>query len=104
MEAEASRAPGAVISVEVCYALAESAIVRVYRLTVPACVADALRAAAEDPAFAGVDLNASPVGIFGRSALPSSPLDEGDRVEIYRPLNADPKIARRTRAKESRQR
>jgi len=29
-------------------------------------------------------------------------LQEGDRIEIYRPLTADPKAARRIRAKESR--
>lgn len=38
------------------------------------------------------------VGIFGRSCALQDPVQEGDRVEIYRPLEADPKDARRQRA------
>lgn len=42
------------------------------------------------------------IGIFGRLVGPHTPLREGDRVEIYRPLIADPKLQRRVRAKNSR--
>ncbi len=38
------------------------------------------------------------VGIFGRRVAPDDPLADGDRVEVYRPLRADPKEARRRRA------
>ena len=38
------------------------------------------------------------LGIFGRPVEPSESLHEGDRVEIYRPLVADPREARRRRA------
>ena len=38
------------------------------------------------------------IGIWGRAATLSDPLREGDRVEIYRPLAADPKEARLRRA------
>jgi uncharacterized protein len=38
------------------------------------------------------------VGIWGRPASPDTRLRERDRVEIYRPLTADPKEARRRRA------
>lgn len=38
------------------------------------------------------------VGIFGRRATPDDLLADGDRVEVYRPLRADPKEARRRRA------
>lgn len=37
-------------------------------------------------------------GVWGRPASPDMPLREGDRVEIYRPLIADPKEIRRRRA------
>lgn len=40
----------------------------------------------------------APIGIFGRRVEPGHLLREGDRVEIYRPLIADPKEARRRRA------
>lgn len=45
-----------------------------------------------------IDLGAMRAGIFGRRAPPNAVLREGDRVEIYRPLVADPKEARRRRA------
>jgi len=86
------------IGVEVSYAEPERAVVKTFRLGYPACIADVLRLAAADPDFAGVDIEHAAVGIFGRLASLSQPLNDGDRVEIYRPLAADPKIARRARA------
>lgn len=41
------------------------------------------------------------VGIFGRRCRLSDVLDEGDRVELYRPLRHDPKVIRRRRALQS---
>jgi uncharacterized protein len=43
------------------------------------------------------------VGIFGKSVDPDTVLREGDRVEIYRPLVADPKEARRRRVGSAKQ-
>ena len=37
------------------------------------------------------------LGIWGRKADPAQALKEGDRVEVYRPLRVDPKVARRER-------
>ena len=37
------------------------------------------------------------LGVWGRKALPQQPLRDQDRVEIYRPLTVDPKVARRAR-------
>jgi putative ubiquitin-RnfH superfamily antitoxin RatB of RatAB toxin-antitoxin module len=45
---------------------------------------------------AGQKLNM--LGIFGTQVAPDTVLKNGDRVEIYRPLTADPKMARRRRA------
>jgi len=39
------------------------------------------------------------VGIFGKVVEADAPLADGDRVEIYRPLAADPREARRRRAR-----
>lgn len=86
------------LKVEVVHAARERSIARTYRMAVGSRVEDALRRAATDPAFAGVELAGSPVGIFGRVSRGDDVLEDGDRVEIYRPLQADPKIARRTRA------
>ena len=38
-------------------------------------------------------------GIFGRRVTAERQLEDGDRIEIYRPLRTDPRTARRTRAK-----
>ena len=95
-------APPADIGIEVTYAEPHRAVVKTYRLGAPATVDDALRLAAADPEFAGIDFAGSAVGIFGRVSALSQLLSDGDRVEIYRPLTADPKAARRARARESR--
>lgn len=46
----------------------------------------------------GLDLRQTKVGIFGRLCELTAPVRSGDRIEIYRPLSADPKAARRQRA------
>jgi hypothetical protein len=48
--------------------------------------------------FPEIDLERNKVGIFGKAATLDTLLAEGDRVEIYRPLIADPKAARKKRA------
>ncbi len=86
------------LQVEVAYALPTRAIIKVVRLAAGSCAADALRLAAGDPDFAGVDLASAAIGIFGKAIRADHALREGDRIEIYRPLAADPKTARRARA------
>jgi uncharacterized protein len=90
------------LQIEVAYAEPRRAIVKTYRLAAGSRVADALRLAAQDADFTGVDLKNAAVGIFGRVAAVDRMLEAGDRVEIYRPLAADPKDSRRQRAKQAR--
>jgi putative ubiquitin-RnfH superfamily antitoxin RatB of RatAB toxin-antitoxin module len=90
------------LTVEIVYAAPQRAIVKTLRLPCGAVVADALQAAARDPAFDGVDLAEGAIGIFGVVTHAQHVLDEGDRIEIYRPLAADPKAARRERVKQAR--
>ncbi len=52
--------------------------------------------------FTDIDLGKSRLGIFGKVAKADAVLKEGDRVEIYRPLIADPKEARKKRAAEGK--
>jgi len=52
--------------------------------------------------FEGFELDLSRVGIFGHKVSPQQVLRTGDRVEIYRPLIADPKEVRRQRALEQK--
>jgi len=69
-----------------------------------ATVADALDAARArlraqgDPCAEAVDWQTGTTGIFGEVCGRERALREGDRVELYRPLQVDPKAARRARA------
>lgn len=60
-------------------------------------LADAVSACLALPMFAGLDLATMSAGIWGRTSVSEHLLRDGDRVEFYRPLLVDPKIARRER-------
>ena len=85
--------------VEVAYALPDTQYVIELTLADGATVADALRKSKPQPGFVGLDLEQMRVGIYG-SVVPdrNQRLEEGDRVEVYRPLTVDPMTARRLRA------
>jgi putative ubiquitin-RnfH superfamily antitoxin RatB of RatAB toxin-antitoxin module len=86
------------IHVQVCYALPDSSFLRA--LTVPAgtTIGQALMQSGLLQAFPGIDLAINMVGIYGKRKPLDTVLHEHDRVEVYRPLQADPKEARRRRA------
>jgi putative ubiquitin-RnfH superfamily antitoxin RatB of RatAB toxin-antitoxin module len=61
------------------------------------CLADASSKASDVSKLEG--LHFQQAGIWGRKVLWTQPLQEGDRIELYRPLKVDPKVARRQRFK-----
>jgi len=68
----------------------------------PASVQMAIDAAREvAPEIALIAENAAAVGVWGKVRARDDLLRDGDRVELYRPLQADPKDARRANAKRS---
>ena len=69
-------------------------------LAAGATVADALAAAQVSHRHPGLTLDL--LGVWGRRCDPGTPLRDGDRVEIYRPVAADAKKMRRARADLSR--
>jgi hypothetical protein len=82
----------------VVYALPDRAIRKTLLLPAGATVREAIELSgllAERPE---IDLASNRVGVFGRLKGLDDMLRDGDRVEIYRPLKADPKEARRRRA------
>jgi putative ubiquitin-RnfH superfamily antitoxin RatB of RatAB toxin-antitoxin module len=87
------------LHVEVVFAGVDRVLRKSVQLESGATVADAVRVSgiADDPD--AKDIDCSRVGVFGRLVAPATPVREGDRVEIYRPLMLDPKEARRRRAK-----
>ena len=93
------------ISVEVAYALPDKQ--RIVRLSVPVgtTVLEAVALSQIDVLFPGLDVQTSTMGIFGKvvSAPAQRVLLDGERVEIYRPLIADPKEVRKQRAARARE-
>lgn len=90
------------IAVEVSYATpAEQVIIKLYVLR-GTTLAEAVRMSGILQRFPDIDPDKSKVGIFGKINKPDYVLREGDRVEIYRPLIADPKEVRRQRAAEGK--
>jgi uncharacterized protein len=75
-----------------------------WSLEVPAgaSVADVLAAVREMAAGALIPWDSASVGIFGEPCRGSDIPRDGDRIEIYRPLERDPKQARRDRARRTR--
>ena len=86
------------ITVTVVYALPESATEIELTLPAGATVAEALDRSGLATRHPEVDLARCPVGVFGRRVDRSVTLSNGDRVEIYRSLIAEPRDARRRRA------
>ena len=72
---------------------------REWLLQLPAgsTVADAVAASGLRQEFPGLALDALGVGVWGRKAGPRQALRDLDRIEVYRPLKVDPKVARRER-------
>jgi putative ubiquitin-RnfH superfamily antitoxin RatB of RatAB toxin-antitoxin module len=50
-----------------------------------------------------IDVTALTLGVWNRTVKPTQVLKDGDRIEIYRPLIADPKDARRKRAEKAKE-
>jgi len=89
------------MKIEVAYATPKDQ--QIIELEVPeGCTArQAAMHSALDQNFEDLELAEVPLGIFGKKAADDQLLVEGDRVEMYRPLQIDPKDARRARAQKS---
>lgn len=90
------------IECEVAYARADRQ--DVVRVSVPegATVLDALLASGLLARFPEIDAASVRLGVFGRAVGHDQVVVAGDRVEVYRPLGADPRVARRARARRTR--
>ena len=86
------------IDIEAVYALPDEQIL--FRQVVPvgATVAEAIRLCGILEKYPEIDLATNKLGIFGKLSKTDALLRDHDRIEIYRPLLADPKEARRRRA------
>jgi uncharacterized protein len=89
------------IAVEVVYALPERQWLVALTVRRGTTVREAVVLSGVPSTYPEMDaaLGKGMIGIFGKHVLPDAALQQGDRVEIYRPMTADPKEARRRRAK-----
>jgi len=86
------------LSVEVVYALRDEQALIALEVGEGASVREAIERSGILQRYPEIELARGRVGIFGRQVELDASLCDGDRVEIYRPLVADPKQARRERA------
>ncbi|MGD8105124.1 RnfH family protein [Pantoea sp. FN0302] len=89
------------LTVEVVYALPEKQYVRQVTLAEGSSVEQAIRASGLLELRHDIDLTQNKIGIYSRPVKLQDEVNDGDRVEIYRPLIADPKELRRQRAERS---
>jgi len=94
--------PARALRVEIAYALRDRQALLALEVEEGATVGQAIQRSGILGQFPEIDLARAKVGIFGRTESLDTPVRDGDRVEIYRPLNADPKQARRERARKLR--
>lgn len=92
------------IRVEVAYALPHKQALLELDVPVGTTVLEAARLSGIAGKFEGLDLDNAKFGIFGHVVAPKQVLREADRVEIYRPLIADPKDVRKARAARAKER
>ena len=89
------------IAVEVVYALPQKQYLQRVTLDEGVTVEQAIQASGLLTLRDDIDLSKNKVGIYSRPAKLQDVVNDGDRVEIYRPLIADPKELRRQRAEKS---
>lgn len=90
------------INVEVCYALADKQALVSVKLPQGATLQQALEASGLLVKHPEIDLKKNKFGVFAKLSKLDSILRDRDRVEIYRPLIADPKEVRKQRAAEGK--
>ena len=90
------------IRVEVVYALPDKQEILVLRLPAGSTVREAIDRSGILQKYPEIDPEKNKLGIFAKLTKPEAVLRDRDRVEIYRPLIADPKEVRKQRAAEGK--
>lgn len=91
------------IDVEVVYGLPDRQELRGLQVPAGTTALQAIERSGIAESFPGMIVDEKALGVFSRKVAPDYVLQPGDRVEIYRPLIADPKEVRRQRAKQQKQ-
>ncbi len=91
------------VSISVCYAQPGGAFLKELEVAPGTSILAAIGASGLLQACPEVDPATMRVGIFSKLKTPDTQVRAGDRIEVYRPLVADPKSARRKRVQKTRQ-
>lgn len=86
------------VQVTVCYATAREEFLRPMTVAPGTTMGQAIEMSGVLEAYPDINLATQPVGIYAKKKTLDTVLRERDRIEIYRPLVADPKDSRRKRA------
>ena len=87
------------IEIEVAYAAADRQEVIRVKVARGTTALGALAASGLEQRFPEIAAATPQLGVFGRVVASDHVVEAGDRVEVYRPLRADPRVARRSRAR-----
>lgn len=91
------------LNIEVTYALLEKQFLLSVKVKEGTTIEEAILASGILALRDDIDLKKNKIGIYSRPAKLTDLVQDGDRVEIYRPLIADPKELRRKRAEKSKE-
>ncbi len=87
------------LRIEIAYADPQRQILHMLKMPIGSTVGDALRMSDIASTLGEAAISADRIGIFGQPIELGAHLRDGDRIEIYRELRADPKESRRRRAR-----
>ena len=90
------------IRLKVVYALRSRQAVEDVTVPVGSTAVEVIEASSLLRRFPEIDLSRNSIGVYSRLIGLDSVVEDGDRIEIYRPLEADPKAVRRQLAKEGK--
>jgi uncharacterized protein len=88
--------------IEVVYPLPHEQLIMAAQVPEGANIRDGIQASGVLARYPELNIETLEAGIFGKLAKLDTPLRERDRIEIYRPLIADPKAVRKQRAAEGK--
>jgi len=91
------------IDIEIVYGVPNKQVLLPVSVPVGSTIAQAIAHSSMNAHFPDVDFTKSKVGVFGRAERSTTEIKAGDRIEIYRPLTADPKEMRRLRAEKMKE-
>lgn len=91
------------IEVEVAYARPDRQVIIPVHVLSTATIEEVIQRSGILRQFPEIDLTQHRVGVFGKLSRLNAQVRSGDRIEIYRPLIADPKEVRREQAKKAKQ-